>query len=252
MRIRQGKASRLAFSDVFSFEKVRVNGENEMMIYHGSTGIIEQPVYGAGKRTNDYGQGFYCTENVELAKEWACMRGTDGYANIYQFDFSDLKVLDLNSGRYSILTWLAVLAKYRSYWENGSISKEAKDYLRKYFFVSPEEYDVVRGYRADDSYFTFAKNFVSNGISLEQLKKAMYLGALGEQIVLKSKKAFSQISYVGNLPAESSKYAKQAQDRDREARKMFRDISKNSSYSSGIFMADIIREGMSADDPRLQ
>lgn len=223
-----------------------------MILYHGSIDIIKQPVFGAGKATNDYGRGFYCTESPELAKEWACAKGTDGFANVYQFDFSGLKILDLNSGRYSILTWLAILAKYRTYWENGNISREAKDYLNRNFFVSPEKYDVVRGYRADDSYFTFAKNFVSNGISLEQLKNAMYLGALGEQIVLKSKTAFAQISYIGNLVAKSDKYTKQAQERDKGARRIYRKLSRESSYSNGIFMADIIREGMTAHDPRLQ
>lgn len=223
-----------------------------MIIYHGSTNIINPPVWGAGKRTNDYGRGFYCTESPELAKEWACAKGTDGYANIYRFDLTGLKILDLNSGEYCILTWLAILAKYRTYWENGNISKEAKDYLKENFFVSPEKYDVVRGYRADDSYFTFAKNFVSNGISLQQLKKAMHLGALGEQIVLKSKKAFSQITYMDNLSAQAEKYTKRAKDRDKDAKQIYRKLSKESSYSTGIFMADIIRERMTADDPRLQ
>lgn len=223
-----------------------------MIVYHGSTGIIDLPVFGGGKPTNDYGRGFYCTENPELAKEWACARGTDGFANIYQLDLSGLRVLDLNSGDYGILTWLAILAQYRSYWENGSISREAKDYLKKNFFVSPDQYDLVRGYRADDSYFTFAKSFVSNGISLQQLRKAMYLGALGEQIVLKSRRAFGQITYTGNLPAQSKKYTGQARARDMEARRMYRELSREATYSEGIFMADIIREGMKSDDPRLQ
>ncbi len=223
-----------------------------MMVYHGSTNIVNPPVFGVGKVTNDYGRGFYCTEDSELAKEWACAKGTDGFANIYQLDLSGLKILDLNSGKYCILTWLAILAKYRTYWENGNISREAKDYLNKHFFVSPERYDVVRGYRADDSYFTFAKSFVSNGISLEQLKNAMHLGALGEQIVLKSKMAFSQISYINSIEAKADIYTRRAQERDKEARKTYRKLSRESSYSEGIFMADIIREGMTADDARLQ
>ncbi len=223
-----------------------------MMVYHGSTNIVNPPVFGVGKVTNDYGRGFYCTEDSELAKEWACAKGTDGFANIYQLDLSGLKILDLNSGKYCILTWLAILAKYRTYWENGNISREAKDYLKKHFFVSPEKYDVVRGYRADDSYFTFAKSFVSNGISLEQLKNAMHLGALGEQIVLKSKMAFSQISYIDSIEAKADIYTRRAQERDKEARKTYRKLLRESSYSEGIFMADIIREGMTADDPRLQ
>lgn len=41
-----------------------------MILYHGSKDIIEKPIYGQGKKYNDYGLGFYCTDNIELAKEW--------------------------------------------------------------------------------------------------------------------------------------------------------------------------------------
>ena len=74
-----------------------------MIIYHGSIDIIKRPIWGGGKRTNDYGRGFYCTESPELAKEWACAKGTDGFANIYQLDLSELTVLDLNSDNYTFL-----------------------------------------------------------------------------------------------------------------------------------------------------
>lgn len=80
----------------------------------------------------------------------------------------------------------------------------------------------------------------------------MYLGTLGEQIVLKSKQAFEQLTYIGNLPAQAKKYTIIAQKRDKDARKMYRELSKNTTYSEGIFMADIIRERMTADDSRLQ
>ena len=43
-----------------------------MILYHGSDSIVKSPEYGKGKFYNDYGRGFYCTENKELAKEWAC------------------------------------------------------------------------------------------------------------------------------------------------------------------------------------
>ena len=54
-----------------------------MIVYHGSDHIIETPVYHGSKRTNDYGYGFYTTESKELAKEWACGDGRDGFANSY-------------------------------------------------------------------------------------------------------------------------------------------------------------------------
>ena len=55
-----------------------------MILYHGSKDIIEKPIYGQGKKYNDYGLGFYCTDNIELAKEWGTSFERSGYANRYQ------------------------------------------------------------------------------------------------------------------------------------------------------------------------
>ena len=101
-------------------------------IYHGSTNIVRVPIYGKGALTNDYGRGFYCTENLELAKEWACSDNTDGYANCYELNMAKLSVLNLNSEEYSILNWLAVLTHFRTYWQKGSIAEEAKKYLQEH------------------------------------------------------------------------------------------------------------------------
>ena len=162
-----------------------------MIVYHGSDHIIETPVYNGSRRSNDYGYGFYTTESEELAKEWACGDGRDGFANRYELNPDGLRVLNLNSPGFNILNWLAVLTRYRSYWQRGSIAEEAKDYLQEHFYVDLSPYDIVIGYRADDSYFSFAQDFVSGAISLRKLSEAMRLGKLGEQIVLKSPSAFS-------------------------------------------------------------
>lgn len=78
------------------------------------------------------------------------------------------------------------------------------------------------------------------------------MGALGEQVVLKSKKAFEQIEYQGNIPAKSSIYAEQALARDREARQMYQSMSKEVSFAGDLYMLYILREEMTADDPRLR
>ena len=59
-----------------------------------------------------------------------------------------------------------------------------------------QDHDFIKGYRADDSYFSFAAAFLNNTISLSQLEKAMVLGKLGEQIVAKSEKAFDRLAYI--------------------------------------------------------
>ena len=222
-----------------------------MIVYHGSDHIIEAPVFRGSKRSNDYGLGFYLTEHEELAKEWACSDGNGGYANRYELDTEGLSVLNLNHCGYSILNWLAVLAHYRSYWQKGSVSEEAKRYLQDHFFIDPEAYDMIIGYRADDSYFTFAQDFVSNVISYQKLSQAMRLGKLGEQIVLKSERAFQQIRFLDAIYADAQIYYEKKVSRDREARRAYRNTKQEADSSGALFMLDILREGVVHGDARL-
>ena len=223
-----------------------------MLVYHGSDHIIEVPIYQGSKQTNDYGYGFYTTENIELAKEWACSDNRDGFANCYEADMSNLTVLNLNAPEYSILNWLAVLTRYRTYWQNGSIAEEAKDYLQRNFFIDPSGFDVIIGYRADDSYFTFAQDFVSNTIPLSKLSEAMRLGKLGEQIVFKSRESLSQIRFLRAEPVSATEYYEKKASRDREARRAYRKTKKATGMIHELFMVDIMREGIQNGDPRLR
>lgn len=220
-------------------------------ICHGSEYIIDKPMFGKGKSTNDYGKGFYCTESVELAKEWACSRNNDGFANVYELDLEGLDILRLNESPYNVLNWLAILADNRTYWEKNAISENAKQYLHDNFLIDISRYDVIIGYRADDSYFTFARNFVANGISLQQLQVAMRLGKLGEQIVLKSQKAFKQIHFIAYEYASAEEYYAKKAARDREARQQYLSHVRNNSIKDDLFMIDIMREGIKDGDSRL-
>ena len=222
-----------------------------IILYHGSENIIEKPEFGKGALHNDYGRGFYCTENIELAKEWACASQHNGYANVYEFDITGLKCLNLNSPEYNILNWLAILADNRTYWQNGSISEQAKKYVKDNFLPDISEYDVITGYRADDSYFSFAQDFVANTISFQKLSEAMRLGKLGEQIVLKSPKAFDQIKFLGYESAEAGEYYLKKSEREREARKEYRSRKKEVANINDLYILDIMREGIKNGDARL-
>ena len=222
-----------------------------MTLYHGSENIIEVPEFGKGARSNDYGRGFYCTENIELAREWACAKNKNGYVNVYEFDLTDLKVLNLNDRQYHILNWLAILADNRTYWQRGSIAEEAKEYIKTHFLVDVSSYDVIIGYRADDSYFSFAQDFVAGVISLEKLSEAMRLGKLGEQIVLKSERAFERIRYVRSEVVDREIYYVRKNEREREARKEYRMSKLQKDTINQLYMIDIMREGMENDDARL-
>ncbi len=223
-----------------------------MIVYHGSDHIIEVSTFHGSKRTNDYGYGFYTTESLELAKEWACSNNQDGFANKYDVDFDGLSILNLNTPEYSILNWLAILTKYRTYWQNGSIAREAKDYLQEHFFIDPSNYDVIIGYRADDSYFSFAQDFIAGTISLSKLSEAMRLGKLGEQIVLKSEASYSHIHFLGAEAADASIYFEKKNTRDRDARRAYRETKTKQDSVNELFIIDIMREEITNDDPRLR
>ncbi len=224
---------------------------NKSILYHGSLEIVRYPEYGKGKPYNDYGSGFYCTEHLELVKEWACSENVDGYANCYEFDMTGLNILNLSSSKYNILNWLAILMKHREIRISTPVAKQAKEYLIQNFLPDYENYDVIIGYRADDSYFSFARAFVGNEISLKQLGYAMSLGKFGEQVVLKSKKAFERIKFLDYVVADNSIYYTKRKKRDDEARMAFQKELENENLD-GIFIRDIIREGMKQDDIRLR
>ena len=141
----------------------------KLTVYHGSPVIIEKPQFGVGNPNNDYGLGFYCTETLDLAKEWACSAETDGYANKYTLDMSDLAVLSLTGGDYNILNWLAILMENRKFRIGGDVARQARAYIFENFGIDYKKYDGIKGYRADDSYFSFASAFLNNTISLSQL-----------------------------------------------------------------------------------
>lgn len=225
-----------------------------MIIYHGSTEIVEVPVFGKGSDNNDYGKGFYCTESLELAKEWACPTIQDGFANQYEFDMTGLSVMYLNRDGYSILNWIAILLQNRIFPKRSPIARQASQYLLNGFLPDTTGYDVIWGYRADDSYFTYAKDFLNNTISVGQLARAMKLGELGEQIVLMSPRAFERIKFMKYEIADGSIYHNRRMERDERARRAYLD-NHGEDFSvtiNDLFVRDIISQQVKNDDPRLR
>ena len=210
-------------------------------IYHGSVNIVNQPVFGEGKSYNDYGLGFYCTEHLELAKEWACSSGVDGYASHYKLDMTGLSVLRLNDPEYNILNWLTILLENRKFNVAEGMPQRARAYLLENFKVDYKDYDVIIGYRADDSYFSYAGDFVNGTLSLTDLDEAMMLGKLGEQVVLKSRKAFDAISFVEAIRAPKEEYYARYKSRDDEARGRYKQISSKPMAENETYVIDIIR-----------
>ncbi|MBR4437584.1 MAG: DUF3990 domain-containing protein [Bacteroidales bacterium] len=220
-------------------------------IFHGSGKIINKPEFGVGNPKNDYGLGFYCTKSLELAKEWASTEGCDGFANKYEIDTTSLSVLNLNSSSYNILNWLAILLDNRTFETKTPLANRAKEYLLENFLPDYKRYDIIVGYRADDSYFSFSKSFLDNGISLEQLNRAMHLGKLGQQFVIKSERAFEKIKYIESIPSENQLYYPKRSLRDIKAREEFYQMLKETPVDNAQYVIDILRDKIKEDGLRL-
>lgn len=218
------------------------------IIYHGSDHIIKIPEFHGGKPHNDYGYGFYCTEIGDLAKEWAVSEEHDGYANCYELDMDGLRILN---HEYSILTWLSILIQNRTLNLDTPLAAEVSRYLRDNFSVDTTMYDLIIGYRADDSYFSFAQDFLSGAISYQQLRKAMYLGELGEQIVLVSRRSFSAIRYIGSEKAFRSEWLVKKTERDRQARAAYLHSDRMRYRRGELYAVTILDEEIKPNDPRL-
>ena len=221
----------------------------QIKIYHGSEKNIIKPIFGEVKKNNDFGLGFYCTKDINLAKEWAVSSLKDGFANKYILNIEYLKILNLNSSEYTILNWIAILVEHRLFSLKTSVAQRAKKYLIDNFGINVNAYDVIIGYRADDSYFDYAESFLNNSITVEQLAKAMKLGKLGEQIVIKSQYAFSCLTYDGFEIAKKEEFYEYRKVRNDNANKMYLDILEDES--DGLYIRDIIRLEIKNNDTRI-
>ena len=220
-------------------------------IYHGSVKIIEQPQYGAGRKDNDYGLGFYCTEDMELAKEWAASDERGGFVNCYEVEedgmcFLNLQQIPEESGSYSaqermILQWMALLVDNRAIRLGSPVERRGKEYLVSRFLPDISKYDCLIGYRADDSYFSYARAFLSNTLTICQLSAAMRLGNLGHQYVIRSPRMFDRIRFLEAVPVDGGVYFPKRMQRDQSARKEFRRMLDQEA-GEGRYLSDLMRE----------
>lgn len=173
------------------------------------------------------------------------------YANEYSLNTENLKFLDLNKVPYPVLTWLTVLIQNRTFDSYNQIQASAKEFLINNFIIDYENYDIIVGYRADDSYFQFAKAFLNNGITYKTLSNAMYLGKLGNQYAIKSEKAFSKLTFTTVHKAPASVWFKNKIRRENKACEIYTNSKIEKISDSDILLTDIMRGRLSDEEKKL-
>lgn len=213
----------------------------KIVLYHGTADKAIITTYGLGNDKHDYGRGFYLTESIELAKEWAVCRPDEinGWVHKFEIDINELHILDFQEK--DILSWLAELMKHRDAADSKRYRMLAKQFIGKYG-INTDGYDIIKGWRANASYFYIAKEFVRDNIDLDILPELLSLGGLGIQYCLKSERAFSKLHEIHEdlLAVEYNEFNKKYNTRDVSARRKMRklvdsDANKVTNVFSTLF-----------------
>ena len=214
-----------------------------MKIYHGSKERVERPKYRGSNEYNDYGPAFYTTKDFESACIWATKNDSSGIVNVYNVNLENLKILDLtDKTKFSVLHWITLLLENRLLETSFErLNKARIKWLKENYHINIDDYDVVIGYRADDAYFRFPKEFVVGNISIELLEKVFQLGELGIQYVFVSEKSIHRLHFDRfEIPKQDciGKYHKQVE----HATSLFDELLEESINSnSGTRIGDLMK-----------
>ncbi len=197
----------------------------KLTLFHGTSDKNVIPTYGLGEEKHDYGMGFYLTANIELAKEWAVCKPdvTNGWVHQYELETDELKILDFQGE--SVLSWLAELMKHRDASDSKRYRMLAEKFIDKYG-IDTSGYDVIKGWRANASYFYIAKEFVRDNIDIDILEELLSLGGLGIQYCIKSELAYSKLHEVEEkmLKVDYVEFREKYNQRDISARQKMREL----------------------------
>lgn len=216
-----------------------------MKIYHGSKVVIKEPNVKGSNELNDYGPSFYLTKDLEAAKSWACKNDSIGIVNEYEIrdqSFDSLKILDLtNKTKFSVLNWMAILMHFRqldtSFIKNNELTL---NWLKKYY-IDVNEYDVIIGFRADDSYFRFPLRFISNDLAFEDLEDVFLSGELGVQYAFMSQRAIKMLKFQNAIECDS-KYLGHYYSIVSKASKEFDELVNRPRDPKKKYILDLVRE----------
>lgn len=210
---------------------------SKIQLFHGTIEKVISPTFGFGNDKHDYGRGFYLTDNSLLAREWAVNNPNElnGWLHTFELETSKLRILDFQNE--NVLSWLAEFMKHRDASNTKRYRVLAKKFIDKYG-IDTEGYDVIKGWRANASYFYIAKEFVRDNIDIDILLELLSLGDLGIQYCIKSELAYSQLSELHHVleKVEYSDFNPLYNKRDQMAREnMYQLINSDKNTVTKVF-----------------
>lgn len=154
-----------------------------MIVYHGSTQIINCPQLIESDRYLDFGKGFYTTTNLEQASRWATIKqkrtaAEVAYVNIYEIDDNLLSNLNLS---------ILVFPKANSEWFQFVTGNRRGNPLHKY--------DIVKGAVANDTIYQTLVLYEAGAYTIEETITRLKVHRLFDQISFHTERALKEITF---------------------------------------------------------
>ena len=188
-------------------------------VYHGADRVVERPACGAGAPYRDFGVGFYCTTQRELAEVWACEGLRGGFVSRYVLDTDALQILDLTAETIGPFHWLGLLAAHRRFLDAAPTASNGAAWFRANACPALDGWDAVLGWRGDSSQFSFAQAVFSDNAPMDRLYRA--LAQSGTQLVLRTPRALAALRFQSCAAADPFQISGRGRARDRAARAAF-------------------------------
>lgn len=147
-----------------------------IILYHASKQIVENPEVRVTRYEKDFSWGFYCTKDLSQAVRWANRGMGEPIVNKYEYTPND----DLNVLVFEKMTdeWLDFIAACRN---GGSHS-----------------YDIVEGPMADDTVWNYVNDYMNGSMTREQFWVMAAFKHPTHQISFHTPSALKCLRYTGN------------------------------------------------------
>lgn len=155
-----------------------------MIIYHGSTALVEKPEICTGSTFLDFGVGFYTTTSYEQAERWARIKmrrenKSIGYVAVYEFDYDAAKANTvIRKFDSADMDWLLFVVNNRR-----GIPFE-------------ESVDMHIGPVADDNVYQSIRFFETGILNAEETVKRLKTEVLHDQWTFHTEKLLSYCKFI--------------------------------------------------------
>ena len=157
-----------------------------MILYHGSTELVDHPEIRTSENFLDFGTGFYTTTSYAQAERWAKTKmhrenKSVGYVTIYEFDFDAAKKeCTICHFEKADMGWLQFVTANRS----GEATNDDSD-----MHIGPV---------ADDKVYRSIRLFETGVLDAEETIKRLKTEELQDQWTFHTDKLLSYLKYIDN------------------------------------------------------